>query len=45
MAVLMNMGEEYYVGIFSMFEKFFRFLARTNKAKKIEKEFTEKYRK
>ena len=43
MAVLMNMGEGYFVGIFSMFEKFFRFIARTNKAKKIERELTEKY--
>jgi len=43
MAVLMNMGEGYFVGIFSMFEKFFRFLARTGKGKKIEKELIEKY--
>ena len=43
MAILMNIGEGYFVGIFSMFEKVFRFLARTAKAKKIEKGLIEKY--
>ncbi len=43
MAILMNIGEGYFVGIFSMFEKFFRFLAKTHKAKKIEKQLIEKY--
>jgi len=39
----MNMGEGYFVGIFSMFEKIFRVLARTAKSKKIERELIEKY--
>lgn len=43
MAITMNMGEGYSVGIFSILEKFFRFLAKTPKAKKIEKELLAKY--
>lgn len=43
MTVLMNMGEGYFVGVFSLFEKLFRFLARTDKVKRIEKELLEKY--
>ena len=43
MAILMNMGEGYFVGIFSMFEKIFRVLARTAKSKKIGRELIEKY--
>ena len=43
MTVLMNIGEGYFVGVFSLFERFFRFLARTDKAKRIEKELLEKY--
>lgn len=43
MAILMNMGEVYLVGIFKIFEKFFRFLAKTNKGRKIEKELVIKY--
>jgi quercetin dioxygenase-like cupin family protein len=43
MAILMNMGEGYFVGVFSMFEKIFRLLARTGKAKRIEKELLDKY--
>jgi len=43
MAILMNMGEGSFIGVFSMFEKVFRMLAKTGKAKRIEKELIEKY--
>jgi quercetin dioxygenase-like cupin family protein len=43
MAILMNMGEGYFVGVFSIFEKIFRMLAKTAKAKGIEKELLGKY--
>lgn len=43
MAILMNMAEGSFVGFFSILERFFRFLARTAKAKRIEKELLEKY--
>ena len=43
MAILMNIGEGYFVGVFSLFEKFFRLLAQTNKAKKIEEDLLKKY--
>jgi len=39
----MNIGEGYFVGVFSLFEKFFRLLAQTNKAKKIEEDLLKKY--
>jgi mannose-6-phosphate isomerase-like protein (cupin superfamily) len=43
MAILMNIGEGYFVGIFSILEKFFRILANTRKAKQTEKLLREKY--
>ena len=43
MAILMNMGEGYFVGTFSILEKFFRMLANTKKAKRTEKILLEKY--
>ncbi len=43
MAITMNMGEGYAIGIFSILEKFFRFLAKTPKAKRIEEELLAKY--
>jgi mannose-6-phosphate isomerase-like protein (cupin superfamily) len=43
MAILMNMGEGYFVGIFSVFEKLFRSLANTKKAKKIQAELIDRY--
>ena len=43
MAISMNMGEGYFVGIFSVFEKIFRILARSKKSKEIEKELLKKY--
>ena len=43
MAILMKIGEGYFVGLFSIFEKFFRFLASTKKAKRIEEELLGKY--
>jgi len=39
----MNMGEGYFVGIFSLLENLFRSLAITSRAKKIEKSLIEKY--
>ena len=41
--ILMNMGEGYFVGLFSVLEKVFRFFGNSNKAKQIEKELLEKY--
>lgn len=41
--ILMNMGEGYFVGVFSMLEKFFRLFGTSEKAKKIEKQLLEKY--
>jgi hypothetical protein len=38
MAVLMNLGEGYFVGLFSVLEKFIRMLGKTKKAKALEKE-------
>ena len=43
MAISMNMGEGYFIGLFSIFEKIFRKLAKTEKSKKIEAELIEKY--
>jgi mannose-6-phosphate isomerase-like protein (cupin superfamily) len=43
MAILMNMGEGYFVGIFSVFEKLFRSLANTRKAKRIQTELIDRY--
>jgi len=41
--ILMNMGEGYFVGIFSILEKVFRFFGNSDKAREIEKELLEKY--
>ncbi|NJN42525.1 MAG: hypothetical protein HC811_10175 [Flammeovirgaceae bacterium] len=41
--ILMNMGEGYFVGLFSILEKAFRFFGNSEKAKKIEKDLLEKY--
>ena len=43
MAISMNMGEGYFVGVFSVFEKIFRTIAQSNKSKKIEMELLKKY--
>jgi mannose-6-phosphate isomerase-like protein (cupin superfamily) len=43
MAILMSIGEGYFVGVFSFFEKLFRAIAHTKKAKRIEKELLDKY--
>lgn len=43
MAILMNMAEGSFVGLFSILERFFRLLARTGKAKRIQKELIDKY--
>lgn len=43
MGILMNMGEGYFVGVFSAFEKVFRLLGRTKKARQIEQQLLEKY--
>lgn len=43
MAILMNMGEGYLVGIFSFLEKLLKRLGNTPKAKQIEQELLEKY--
>jgi quercetin dioxygenase-like cupin family protein len=43
MAVLMNMGEGYFVGLFSALEKVIRLLAKTEKVKKLEKQLIAKY--
>ena len=41
--IFMNMGEGYFVGIFSILEKVFRFFGNSDKARQIEKELLEKY--
>lgn len=41
--ILMNMGEGYFVGAFSILEKVFRFFGRSEKARRIEKELLAKY--
>jgi mannose-6-phosphate isomerase-like protein (cupin superfamily) len=41
--ILMNMGEGYFVGIFSILEKVFRFFGNSDKARQIEKELLAKY--
>ena len=41
--ILMNMGEGYFVGLFSILENVFRFFGNSKRAKKIEKELLEKY--
>jgi quercetin dioxygenase-like cupin family protein len=43
MAISMNMGEGYFVGLFSVFEKIFRMIAKSDKSKRTEKELLEKY--
>jgi len=42
-AILVNMGEGSFVGLFSILEKVLRYFATTDKAKKIEKELLDKY--
>lgn len=41
--ILMNMGEGYFVGLFSVLEKVFRYFGNSDKAKQIEKELLDKY--
>ena len=41
--ILMNMGEGYFVGPFSILEKVFRYFGNSDKARKIEKELLNKY--
>ena len=41
--ILMNMGEGYFVGPFSILEKVFRYFGNSNKARRIEKELLDKY--
>lgn len=43
MAISMNMGEGYFVGAFSIFEKAFRRLANSKRSKEVEKELLKKY--
>ena len=43
MAILMNMGEGSFIGFFSVLQRFFRLLARTTKAKRIQRELLIKY--
>jgi mannose-6-phosphate isomerase-like protein (cupin superfamily) len=43
MTVLMNMGEGYFVGVFSVLEKIIRVLGKTKKAKRLEQELITKY--
>ena len=43
MAILMNMAEGSFIGAFSILERFFRLLARSTKAKRIEKELLDSY--
>jgi quercetin dioxygenase-like cupin family protein len=43
MTVLMNMGEGYFVGMFSVLEKIIRLLGKTAKAKRLEQELVKKY--
>jgi hypothetical protein len=41
--ILMHMGEGYFVGLFSVLEKVFKYFGKSNKARQIEKELVEKY--
>jgi quercetin dioxygenase-like cupin family protein len=41
--ILMNMGEGYFVGVFSLLEKVFRLFGRSEKARRIQKELLKKY--
>jgi len=41
--ILMNMGEGYFVGLFSLLEKVFRYFGNSDKARQIEKELLDKY--
>jgi quercetin dioxygenase-like cupin family protein len=41
--ILMNMGEGYFVGVFSILESVFRFFGNSEKARKIENNLLEKY--
>jgi quercetin dioxygenase-like cupin family protein len=41
--ILMNMGEGYFVGLFSVLEKVFRYFGNSDKARQVEKELLEKY--
>ena len=41
--VLMNLGDGYFVGVFSLFEKICKFIGNTRKAKQVEIELIEKY--
>jgi quercetin dioxygenase-like cupin family protein len=41
--ILMNMGEGYFVGAFSILESVFRFFGNSEKGRKIEKDLLEKY--
>ena len=41
--ILMNMGEGYFVGLFSVLENIFRYFGNSDKARKIEKELLGKY--
>lgn len=41
--ILMNMGDGYFVGLFSILENIFRFFGKSAKAKQIEKELLERY--
>jgi quercetin dioxygenase-like cupin family protein len=41
--ILMNMGEGYFVGLFSILEGVFRYFGNSDKAKRIEKELMDKY--
>lgn len=41
--ILMNMGEGYFVGLFSILERLFRFFGNSQKARRIEKELLEQY--
>jgi len=43
MAIIMNMGEGYFVGIFSILEKIFRMVAKSDNSKKMEKVLLERY--
>jgi mannose-6-phosphate isomerase-like protein (cupin superfamily) len=41
--ILMNMGDGYFVGLFSVLEKVFRYFGNSDKARHIEKELLDKY--
>lgn len=43
MAILMNMAEGSFVGVFSVLERFFRIIARTAKARRMKKELLDTY--